>query len=152
MSLQKRLQNMKRSEDTEQMRVIAWRDVSITRYPELRWLHHIPNEGKREAGGKAKAMGLTKGISDLHLPYPKGCYIGLYIEMKFGNNRPSKEQTEFLRDMEDVGNYACICYSAEAAITVIEKYLNLFEHQVLMADALECRSAKRNMHGIPVIY
>lgn len=152
MSLQKMLRNMKRSEDTEQMRVIAWRDISMQRYPELRWLHHIPNEGERKNGEKAKLMGLTKGISDLHLPYPKGCYVGLYIEMKYENNRPTKEQTEFLEEMERVGHYTCICYSAEAAIEVITKYLELFEHQVLMADALMCRSAKRNVHGIPVIY
>ena len=152
MSLQKRLQNMKRSEDTEQMRVIAWRNASLQRYPMLRWLHHIPNEGERKNGGKAKEMGLTKGISDLHLPYPKGCYIGLYIEMKFGDNIPSKEQTEFLKDMESVGHYTCICYSAEAAIEVITKYVELYDRQVLMTDALECRSAKRNRNGIPVIY
>ena len=152
MSLQRRLQNMKRSEDTEQMRVMAWRNASMERYPELRWIYHIPNEGKRNNGGKVKNMGLTKGVSDLHLPYHRGCYIGLYIEMKYGDNRPSEEQTQFLLDMQNAGHYACICYSAEAAIEVITRYLELYERQVLMSDALNCRSAKRNTNGIPVIY
>lgn len=147
-----RLQNMKRSEDTEQIRVIEWAAVSEQRYPELKWLYHIPNEGKRDSGGKFKAMGLKKGVPDLCLPYPKGCYIGLYIEMKFGTNKPTQEQLQFLYDMKETGHYTCICYTAEAAIEVLRRYLELYKNQVLMTDALECRNVKRNAQGIPVIY
>ena len=152
MSLQRRLQNMKRSEDTEQLRVIAWRNASVTRYPELCWLYHIPNEGERKNGGKAKDMGLTKGVADLHLPYPKGHYTGLYIEMKWDKNTLTKEQTAFLLAMKEAGHYACVCYSAEAAIEVLTKYLELYKNQMIMADALECRSAKRNKDGILVVH
>lgn len=147
-----KLQYMKRSEDTEQIRVMNWAEVAVQRFPELKWLYHIPNEGKRESGKKYKAMGLKKGVSDLCLPYPKGCYTGLYIEMKFGDNRPTREQMEFLADMESAGHYTCICYCAEAAIEVITKYLELFRNEVLMSERLECRSVKRNQMGIPVIY
>lgn len=41
------LRNALRSEDTEQINVIAWADWNEVRYPELRWLHHIPNGDRK---------------------------------------------------------------------------------------------------------
>lgn len=40
--------NMKyamRSEDTEQINVVSWANWNVNRYPELRWLFHVPNGG-----------------------------------------------------------------------------------------------------------
>ena len=59
------------------------------------------------------------------LPYPKGSYCGLFVEMKFGNNRQQDTQKEFLADMAAAGHFVATCYSAEEAIKVIEEYLNL---------------------------
>ncbi len=42
--------NMKyamRSEDTEQINVVSWANWNMNRYPELRWLFHVPNGGSR---------------------------------------------------------------------------------------------------------
>ena len=42
--------NMKyamRSEDTEQINVVSWANWNVNRYPELKWLHHVPNGGSR---------------------------------------------------------------------------------------------------------
>lgn len=42
--------NMKyamRSEDTEQINVVSWANWNENRYPELRWLFHVPNGGSR---------------------------------------------------------------------------------------------------------
>lgn len=72
--------------------------------------------------------------------------------MKYGINLPTKEQTKFLKDMEQAGHFVSICYTAEAAIEVISRYIGLYENQVLLVSALECREAKRNVNGIPVIY
>lgn len=121
------LRNAKRSEDTEQINVIQWACCNIDRYPELKWLFHVPNGGtrnKREAV-KLKQMGVKVGVSDLELPYPKGAYCGLFIEMKFGDNRQQKTQKEFLADMVAAGHFVATCYSAEEATKVIERYLNL---------------------------
>ena len=121
------LRNAIRSEDTEQINVMEWARWNVNKYPELKWLHHIPNGGsrnKREAV-KLKQMGVKAGVSDICLPYGKGIYIGLYIEMKYGNNRKTEEQKEFLQDMEKAGHFVATCYSAEDAIRVIEEYLNL---------------------------
>lgn len=121
------LRNAVRSEDTEQINVMEWARWNVNKYPELKWLHHIPNGGsrnKREAV-KLKQMGVKAGVSDICLPYPKGVYCGLYIEMKFGNNRKTEEQKQFLQDMEEAGHFVATCYSAEDAVKVIEEYLTL---------------------------
>lgn len=122
--------NMKyamRSEDTEQINVVSWANWNVNRYPELRWLFHVPNGGSRnkQEAVKFKQMGVKAGVSDLCLPYPKGIYYGLFIEMKYGNNRQKDTQKEFLADMAAAGHFVATCYSAEEAIKVIEEYLNL---------------------------
>lgn len=122
--------NMKyavKSEDTEQIAVIQWAQYSINRYPELKWLHHVPNGGSRNRleAVKLKQMGVKAGVSDLCLPYPKGIYCGLYIEMKFGENRQQVSQKEFLKDMAEAGHFVATCYSAESAVKVIEEYCKL---------------------------
>lgn len=122
--------NMKyaiKSEDTEQIVVIQWAQYNTSRHPELKWLHHCPNGGSRNRleAIKLKQMGVKAGVSDLCLPYPKGIYCGLYIEMKYENNRQQDTQKEFLRDMMAAGHFVATCYSAEAAIDVIKQYLNL---------------------------
>lgn len=116
-----------RSEDTEQINVVSWANWNMNRYPELKWLHHVPNGGSRnkQEAVKLKQMGVKAGVSDLCLPYPKGLYCGLYIEMKFGDNRQQETQKEFLADMAAVGHFVATCYSAEEAIKVIEEYLKL---------------------------
>lgn len=116
-----------RSEDTEQINVIQWAGWNTGKYPELKWLYHVPNGGSRnkQEAVKLKQMGVKAGVSDLCLPYPKGLYCGLYIEMKFGNNRQQDTQKEFLADMTAAGHFVATCYSAEEAVKVIEEYLNL---------------------------
>lgn len=116
-----------RSEDTEQISVVNWGHWYADKYPELKWLHHCPNGGSRNRAEavKLKQMGVKAGVADLCLPYPKGIYCGLYIEMKFGNNRQQDTQKEFLADMAAAGHFVVTCYSAEEAIKVIEEYVNL---------------------------
>ena len=119
--------NRLRSEDTEQMAVMDWAFYQTNKYPELKWLHHCPNGGSRNVreATKLKRMGVKAGISDLHLPYAKGQYHGLYIEMKYGKNVQQKSQTEFLNDMAEAGHYVATCYSARTAVEVIKSYVNL---------------------------
>lgn len=120
-----------RSEDTEQINVVSWANWNMNRYPELKWLHHVPNGGSRnkQEAVKLKQMGVKAGVSDLCLPYPKGLYCGMYIEMKFGDNRQQTTQKEFLEDMAAVGHFVVTCYSAEEAVKVLEEYLNLSDRK-----------------------
>lgn len=122
-----RLAVKKRSEDTEQICVMDWAASASCRYPELRWLYHIPNGGSRNSAEaiKLKRMGIKAGISDIHLPYAHGRYHGLYIEMKYGRNMTTQEQTEFLCDMRDAGHCVAVCHDAQSAICLIEHYVTL---------------------------
>lgn len=122
--------NMKyalRSEDTEQINVIAWCIWQRQQHPELALLHHCPNGGSRNKAEavKLKQMGVVAGVPDLHLPVPKGIYTGLYIEMKYGEGRLEKSQRAFLKAAAEYGNYCVVCYGAEEAIGIIKDYVNL---------------------------
>lgn len=117
----------KQGEDTEQENVISWANWHLREYPELKWLHHIPNGGKRNKAEAArfKAQGVKAGVSDLFLPAAHGGYFGLYIEMKYGKNKPTDQQKEFIADMQQAGYDARVAYSAQEAIEILQEYLML---------------------------
>lgn len=121
------MKNAKKSEETEQMLVIAWASWNESKYPELRWLHHIPNGGNRGISEaiRFKQEGVRPGVSDLHLPYAHGKYHGLWIEMKYGTGRLQEEQKEFLQAMEQAGHFVATCYTWHDAIDVLERYIEL---------------------------
>ena len=126
------------SEHAEQCVVIDWASRAVNYYPELEWLFAVPNGAKlpwtrnKKSGNRwspeaqwQKAEGLKPGVSDLCLPYPKGIYHSLYIEMKFGSNKPTEPQQQFIEAMNKAGNLALVCYGAEEAINALEHYLRL---------------------------
>lgn len=116
------------NEISEQQAVIEWCRWNTGRYPELRAIYHIPNEGKRSRlnGAILKAAGLRKGVPDLCLPCARGGYHALYIEMKKDSkSKPTKDQLEWIDLLYSLGNYATVCYSADDAINVIKGYLSL---------------------------
>lgn len=138
------LKYAKRSEDTEQINVILWANRNISSYPELVDLYHIPNGGSRNKAEavKLKQMGVRAGVSDLHLPYPKGIYHGLFIELKYENNKATNEQIEFMKRMNDAGNLGVICYGAYATIELLEKYLGLDGNREIDISNIECTVTK----------
>lgn len=117
--------NLKRGEDTEQMGVVDWANWNRNRFPELKMLYHTPNGGKRNAAEAArfKAMGVKAGVPDLCLPVPRGGYAGLYIEMKFGKNKTTENQNEWLADLKAQGYLTVVCYSGEDATRMLETYM-----------------------------
>lgn len=90
---------------------------------DLAW--HVPNEGKASIQRRAslKRAGLKKGVPDISVPYPNGKYGGLYIEMKVKPNKPSPEQLQLIEALNRVGNYAAVCWSAEDALVLLERYI-----------------------------
>lgn len=116
----------KRGEDTEQEAVISWANWNTGKYPALKWLFHIPNGGKRDKAeaGRFKAQGVKAGVSDLFLPLAAGGYNGLFIEMKYGRNKPTEKQLEFMGDMENAGYCCRVAYGAENAIEVLRDYMD----------------------------
>ena len=116
---------MCRTEHDEQVFVMAWAALNVNRFPCLRWLYAVPNGGHRHriVAAKMKAEGVKSGVADLCLPFPAGGYHGLYLELKALNGRVSDAQVEFIEYVESVGYIGAVCYGADVAIAVIEKYL-----------------------------
>lgn len=120
-----KMQNMKKSETTEQIALFQWAEREKAIIPELALMYHVPNEGKRTNGGILKAAGLKKGVPDVCLPVPSGSFHALYIELKFGRNKTSEEQDAYMELLRQQGNKAAVCYSAQEAKDKILDYLNL---------------------------
>lgn len=122
-------QVLKSSESAEQQKVFEWAEIAmrLDRYAGLELMFHVPNEGKRSyfTGSKMKRGGLKSGVSDICIPVAKGGYHGFFIEMKYENNKLTKEQIKFLRGVKKNGYATSVCYSAAEAIYKIKKYFNL---------------------------
>lgn len=111
--------------NTEQMGVMDWAAYAQRRYPELCLLHHIPNGGKRKTteAARFKAMGVKAGVPDLFLPVPRGGFAGLYIEMKYGKNKPTEKQKVWINALKAQGYRVEVCYSGYKATATLEEYL-----------------------------
>lgn len=119
----------KKTELSEQQAVIDWCVINSGRFPELKTIYHIPNEGKRSrmGGNELRAAGLKAGVPDLCLPVSRGGWNALYIEMKKDRTcRCTKEQLNFQTMLAHQGNFCCIAYGADEAIFAIKQYLGGF--------------------------
>lgn len=116
---------MQAREELEQEALFRWARLSEGRWPELRWLHHVPNGGLRSkaVAARLKAAGVKPGVPDVCLPVPRGGYHGLYIELKVGKNRPTEHQRAWLDHLQEAGYCAAVCWGWEAAKGQIEWYL-----------------------------
>lgn len=115
------------SESEEQMSLFRWAGYNKGAYPDLQWMYHIPNGGKRSitTAKRLKAEGVKPGVPDVCLPVPKGEYHGLYIEMKARKNKTTKNQDEWLTALSSNGYSTAVCYGWEEAVGVIKRYLHL---------------------------
>jgi hypothetical protein len=122
------------SEHEEQCSIMQWAKLLEGRYPELALLAAIPNGAKlpyiqkngRRFSPEAirlKDEGLKPGFPDMILPCPRGHYHGLFIELKYGRNKPTPEQAAWLDALNEQGYLAVACWGAEDAIEVINEYL-----------------------------
>jgi len=113
------------TESEHQKALITWARLSVGKYPELAYLYAIPNGGKRSiiTATRLKAEGAIAGVSDLHLPVPRGGYHGLWIEMKTAKGRLQPNQTAWLLAMHTLGHRAQVAHGWEAAREMIINYL-----------------------------
>ncbi|MDN7179067.1 hypothetical protein M0D69_13800 [Caballeronia sp. SEWSISQ10-4 2] len=75
--------------------------------------------------GKAKAAGMLKGSHDVRLPVARGRWIGLSIELKYGDNMPSDEQLEIGTMLEREGWRVHYIWEWTDAVKVITEFLSL---------------------------
>lgn len=113
------------SEHQEQCLVFQWARYHTSIYPCLAFMYGTLNGVKLTIGQatKAKKGGNKAGVPDIVLPYPTGKYHGLYIELKVGKNKPSKEQKEYIKYLRSVGYCAEVAYGSKEAIIFIEDYV-----------------------------
>jgi len=105
-------------EKSEQTRVFAWAAINQSRYPQLRWLHAIPNANSQ----RQVAEGVRAGIPDICLPWPSKGYHALYIELKIKTGKVSQKQNLCIDYLNSVGYKAIICWSYTEAIKILENY------------------------------
>lgn len=122
----------KRSEATEQVRVINWAKFYEKDFPELELLHHIPNGGSRDRREAAhlKAQGVKAGVPDLFLPVPRKGKHGLYIEMKWGSNKTTEKQKWWIERLRQQGYLVEVCRGAEEAMELIACYMGISDGAV----------------------
>ena len=122
-----RMQNRKRSEATEQERVIAWCTFNAARHPELDLIYHVPNGGSRNQieAANLKRQGVKAGVPDLELPVALNGYHGLFIEMKYGKNKTTENQDWWLEQLTKQGYKTAVCYGADEAIETLKEYIGM---------------------------
>ena len=113
------------TESQEQQALFEWAKHMEFRYPEIRYMYHVPNGGKRDihTAKKLKAEGVKSGVPDICLPTPSGRYHGLYIELKAHGGTTTKNQNIWLEELANQGYCACVCVGWEQASDVILSYL-----------------------------
>ncbi len=129
------IQQRGRIEEIEQARVVRWshkRDVREL-MPVLRFLHHSPNGGKRDAftGAQMKALGVKAGFPDLILPTRSQDPLlvssanGLVIEMKSATGTLSTEQKDWKEHFIAENWQFRVARSAQEARSYLCQYLGI---------------------------
>ncbi|WP_099468343.1 VRR-NUC domain-containing protein [Konateibacter massiliensis] len=112
-------------ESGHQEALFSWAAYQMQRMPELEYLHHVPNGGKRDKATAIalKRQGVKAGVPDIHLPVARGKYHGLYIELKAGKNTTTANQKRWLKFLGQQGYYIAVCYCWQDAAKLLEEYL-----------------------------
>lgn len=113
-------------EHDEQAALFEWAGWMAGRWPELEYMHAIPNGGDRNkvVAAKLRAEGVKAGVPDIFLPCPRGGFHGLYIEMKrTRGGRVSREQQRWIDGLRAQGYRVEVCAGFDAAKKTIEEYM-----------------------------
>lgn len=86
-------------ESGHQEALFSWAAYRTEIMPELQYMYHVPNGGKRDKATAAvlKRQGVKAGVPDIMLPAARAGYHGLYIELKAGENTTTKKQKRVVR-------------------------------------------------------
>ena len=112
-------------EESNQEALFQWAEMKKGVMPELEYMHHVPNGGKRDklTAIALKRRGVKAGVPDIVLPVPKCGYHGLYIELKAGKNTTTENQKRWLSFLSSHGYFTAVCYGWQTAAALIERYM-----------------------------
>lgn len=121
------MRTTKKTEHSEQVALFDWAKANESRHLQLGLLFAIPNGGKRHivTGKKLKAEGVKSGVPDIFLGVPKNGKHGLFIELKVGKNKPSKNQLWWIHSLRAEGYAVEVCYGFLEAQTAIIDFLEI---------------------------
>lgn len=116
---------MNQWEAAEQTALFRWAGFMSGQFPEIEMLYHIPNGGSRNKieAAHLKQQGVKAGVPDLCLPVSRGEYHGLYIELKYGKNKPTENQKRWINLLRSQNYKAEVAYGWEEASKIILEYL-----------------------------
>ena len=117
----------KKTEHSEQVALFGWAKANEPRHLQLGLMFAIPNGGKRHigTGRKLKAEGVKSGVPDIFLGVPRNGKHGLFIELKVGKNKPSKNQLWWIHSLRAEGYAVEVCYGFLEAQAAIINYLGI---------------------------
>lgn len=110
-------------EQAEHINIVNWFNYQ---FPELADdFHHFANERKCSVhqGRILKRMGVKKGVADFFLAIPLNGKAGLWIELKVGKNKPTKDQIAFAERKISRHYEFAFVWGFEAAKEMILTYL-----------------------------
>ena len=116
---------MNQWEAAEQTALFRWAGFMSGQFPEIEMLYHIPNGGSRNKieAAHLKQQGVKAGVPDLCLPVARGEYHGLYIELKYGKNKPTENQKRWINLLRSQNYKAEVAYGWEETSKIILEYL-----------------------------
>ncbi len=112
-------------ESGNQEALFEWAAYNMVRFPELEYMYHVPNGGKRDKATAValKRQGVKAGVPDIVLPVARGGWHGLYIELKVGKNKATDNQKRWIKFLAEQGYYTTVCYGWQQAAREIEEYM-----------------------------
>lgn len=114
-----------KNEEIDQINFMNW--VSYNLPDVFEDTHHFANQRSCsiQEGRKLKRMGVKRGVSDIFVAIPKNGKSGLWLELKVGSGKPSKEQIDFLARKQERGYVCRVAWGYSDAIDILLDYLEL---------------------------
>ena len=121
------MRSLKKTEHSEQVALFEWAKANESRHLQLGLMFAIPNGGKSAVirGLRMVKEGLKKGVPDICLSVPRNGKHGLFIELKVGKNKPSKNQLWWIHSLRAEGYAVGVCWGFDEARDAIIKYLGI---------------------------
>lgn len=112
------------TEREEVAAVFRWRDLWLSRIPDLRLLYaSAQGEVYQRAHGRPQIAGLSPGIPDLHWPVPRNGFHGLWIEAKrLKGGCLSEEQRWWGDQLRAQGHFVVCARGADRIISWVLRY------------------------------
>ncbi len=110
-------------------------------YPNVKYCASLGGQYQKfqSQRNKAKSTGYVRGFPDLGIYEARGGFFGLFLEIKL-KGYPTKEQKEWIRDLNNRGYYAACVKGFDNIITTLDKYLERDITKINEKDKLQTES------------